>query len=259
MSGRLEGRVALVTGAASGQGAAEAELFAAEGAEVVLVDVSDAAGRAVTARIGDRATYHHLDVSSFEEWEMLAEILDARFGRLDVLVNNAGIGIGVCRLDEIDLADHHRMFDINVHGVFYGIRTMLPLLRRSGRASVVNTSSIDGLVGVMGMVSYSATKFAVTGITRSAALELGAFGIRVNSMHPGIIATPMVDSAPPETRRRLDTIMARQPIPRPGAAEEVARLALFLASDDSSYCTGAEFTIDGGHLAGPYRDPLPAT
>ena len=256
LRGRLEGRIALVTGGASGQGEAEATLFAAEGAQVIVADVNDDAGKAVAHAIGDAARFLHLDVSVYDQWVGVARDVDQRFGRLDILVNNAGIGVGPVRIDEIDLADHHRLFDINVHGVFYGIRTCLPLLKASGNASVINTSSIDGIAGVLGMSSYAATKFAVTGITKSTALELGAFGIRVNSIHPGVIATPMVKAAPQATQRRLDVLMARQPIPRAGTAEEIAKLALFLASDDSSYCTGAEFVIDGGHLAGPYRDPI---
>ncbi len=254
--GRLEGRVALITGGASGQGEAEATLFAAEGANVIIADVNDDAGTAVAHTIGDAAHYVHLDVSVYEQWLDVVREIDQRFGRIDVLVNNAGIGVGPVRIDEIDLADHHRLFDINVHGVFYGIRTCLPLLKVSGNASVINTSSIDGIAGVLGMSSYAATKFAVTGITKSTALEFGAYGIRVNSIHPGVIATPMVRAAPPATQRRLEVLMARQPIPRPGTADEIAKLALFLASDDSSYCTGSEFVIDGGHLAGPYREPL---
>jgi 3alpha(or 20beta)-hydroxysteroid dehydrogenase len=256
VTGRLAGKVALVTGAASGQGEAEATLFASEGAQVVLADVDDERGKSVADAIGPAAWYVHLDVSVYGEWLDTVQLVAARFGRIDVLVNNAGIGVGPIRLDEIDLADHHRLFDINVHGVFYGMRTCLPLLKTSGHASVVNTSSIDGIAGVLGMSSYAATKFAVTGLTKSAALELGPFGIRVNSIHPGVIATPMVRNAPEATQRRLDVLMARQPIARPGTAEEIAQLALFLASDESSYCTGAEFVIDGGHLAGPYRDPL---
>jgi len=256
MTDRLGGKVALVTGGASGQGEAEAMLFAAEGARVIVADVNDDAGKAVVHAIGDAAEYVHLDVSVYDEWLDTVRAVGERFGRLDVLVNNAGFGVGPVRIDEIDLADHHRLFDVNVHGVFYGIRTCLPLLKASGNASVINTSSIDGIAGVLGMSSYAATKFAVTGITKSTALEFGAYGIRVNSIHPGVIATPMVRSAPEATQRRLEVLMARQPIPRAGTAEEIAKLALFLASDDSSYCTGAEFVIDGGHLAGPYRESL---
>jgi 3alpha(or 20beta)-hydroxysteroid dehydrogenase len=256
LGGRLRGKVALITGGASGQGEAEAKLFASQGAQVIVSDVNDDEGKAVAHAIGDAAQYIHLDVAVYDQWLDAVREVEQRFGRLDVLVNNAGMGVGPYRVDEIDLAAHHRMFDVNVHGVFYGIRTCLPLLKASGNASVINTSSIDGIAGVLGMSSYAATKFAVTGITKSVAIDLGPFGIRVNSIHPGVIATPMVRNAPEATQRRLDVLMARQPIPRAGTAEEIAKLALFLASDDSSYCTGAEFVIDGGHLAGPYRDPI---
>jgi 3alpha(or 20beta)-hydroxysteroid dehydrogenase len=133
---------------------------------------------------------------------------------------------------------------------------VVPVMRDGSGGSIVNISSIDGIVGVAGMTSYAASKFAVTGLTRSAALELGRFGIRVNSIHPGVIASPMVEQAPPEVRERLDRLMAQQPIPRMGTPEEVAHLAVFLASDESSYCTGAQFVIDGGHIAGPYREGL---
>ena len=257
MGGRLAGKIALVTGAASGQGEAEARLFVAEGAEVIAADVNDDGGRAVAASIGPRARYEHLDVRNYDEWLAVVDGIEQRHGRLDILINNAGIAPKATLLDRIDLADHHRTFDINVHGVFYGMRSCLPLLKRSGAASIINISSIDGIVGVLGMSSYTATKFAVTGLTKCAAIEMGQFNVRVNSIHPGVIETPMVKNAGPAVQARLDVVLSRQPLPRAGTAEEVAKLALFLASDDSSYCTGAEFVIDGGHLAGPYRDPLP--
>ena len=145
---------------------------------------------------------------------------------------------------------------MNLDGVLLGMRAVVGPMQESGGGSIVNIASIDGLVGVAGMASYTASKFGVTGLTRTAALEFGRFGIRVNSIHPGVIASPMVDRAPPEVRERLDRLMAQQPIPRMGTPEEVASLALYLASDESSYCTGAQFVIDGGHLAGPYREGL---
>jgi 3alpha(or 20beta)-hydroxysteroid dehydrogenase len=180
----------------------------------------------------------------------------AAFGRLDVLVNNAGIAVPPTLLDEVALDDHRRILAVNLDGVLLGMRAVTETMRHQQAGSIVNIASIDGLVGVAGMASYSASKFAVTGLTRTAALELGRFGIRVNSIHPGVIASPMVDRAPAEVRARLDRLMAQQPIPRMGTPEEVANLALFLASDESSYCTGAQFVIDGGHLAGPYREGL---
>jgi 3alpha(or 20beta)-hydroxysteroid dehydrogenase len=256
---RLDGKVALITGGASGQGAAEAVLFSEEGATVIVADINHDDGHKVVASLPRDGLYLPLDVSDYDAWITAAETVGSRYGKLDVLVNNAGIppGGGVQRLDKISLEAHHRMFDVHVHGTFYGMRAMLSLLEASGSASIINISSIDGLAGVLGMTSYTGTKFAITGLTRSAAIELGPLGIRVNSVHPGIIASPMVTGAPPEARRRLDVILARQPIARAGMPEEIAKMALFLASDESSYCTGAQFTVDGGHLAGPYRDPLP--
>jgi 3alpha(or 20beta)-hydroxysteroid dehydrogenase len=254
--GKLADRIALVTGGASGQGAAEAALFAEEGAFVYVADVDAEHGVPVADKLGERGEFVPLDVADYVAWERAAALVADRFGRLDVLVNNAGIGVPPRLLHEMSLADHHRTIDVNLHGVFYGLRSMHEVLVASGNASVINTSSIDGIAGVLGMSSYSASKFAVTGLTKVAAIELGPHGVRVNSIHPGVIETPMVAGAPADVRRRLDTLMARQPIRRMGTADEIARLALFLASDDSSYCTGAEFVIDGGHLAGPYRDPL---
>lgn len=252
MSGRLEGKVAFVTGAAKGQGAAEARLFAAEGARVVVTDVDDVS--AVVDELGDRALGVALDVAEPDQWARAVDAAVEGFGRLDVLVNNAGIGIPPRTAVEETLEDHRRTMAVNGDGVYLGMRAVTPVMTAQGSGSIVNISSIDGLVGVAGMMSYTASKFAVTGMTRVAALELGAHGIRVNSIHPGVIATPMVDHAPAETRAKLDRLLERQPIPRMGTPEEVAYLALYLASDESSYCTGAQFVIDGGHLAGPYRE-----
>ena len=152
------------------------------------------------------------------------------------------------------IRDSYKVWAVNADGIYLGIRAVAPVMSAQGAGSIVNISSIDGLAGVAGMMSYTASKFAVTGMTRTAALELGPRGVRVNSIHPGVIATPMLDAAPPETLERLQRMLDRQPIPRMGTAEEVAYLALYLASDESSYCTGAQFVIDGGHLAGPYRE-----
>ena len=168
-----------------------------------------------------------------------------------MLVNNAGVGFTPRRLELEDPDEHRRTIDVNLNGVYLGMRAVTPVMTAQRAGSIVNISSIDGLVGVAGMTSYAASKFAVTGMTRTTALELGPRGIRVNSIHPGVIETPMVAAAPEETKARLKVVLDRQAIPRMGTPEEVAYLALFLASDESSYCTGAQFVIDGGHLAGP--------
>ncbi len=254
MSDRLAGKVALVTGAASGQGAAEARLFVAEGARVAVADIDDTGAARVAAEIGDAAIAIHLDVTDAAQWAAAVETSVAAFGALDVLVNNAGVGFTPRRLELEDPDEHRRAIDVNLNGVYLGMRAVTPVMTAQRAGSIVNISSIDGLVGVAGMTSYAASKFAVTGMTRTTALELGPRGIRVNSIHPGVIETPMVAAAPEEVKVKLKVLMDRQPIPRMGTPEEVAYLALFLASDESSYCTGGQFVIDGGHLAGPYRD-----
>jgi 3alpha(or 20beta)-hydroxysteroid dehydrogenase len=252
MPGRLAGKVALITGGASGQGEAEARLFAAEGARVVVTDVTD--GRPVAAALGDVAAFVPLDVSQEHQWRAAVDRALESFGRIDVLVNNAGVAFFPRSIDTEDLDEHRRLIATNLDGVYLGMRAVVGTMSAQRSGSIVNISSIDGLVGVAGMTSYSATKFAVTGMTRSAALELGPRGIRVNSIHPGVIASPMVRRAPAEVLERLRTVIDRQPIPRMGTPDEVAYLALYLASDESSYCTGAQFVIDGGHLAGPWRE-----
>jgi 3alpha(or 20beta)-hydroxysteroid dehydrogenase len=254
--GRLAGKVALISGAAQGQGAAEARRFAEEDARVVVTDIVADGARAVADEIGPAATALPLDVTEPDQWDAAVRGALAAFGRLDILVNNAGIGIPPRVLEDMTLEDHRRTMAVNLDGVLFGMRAVVPALRDAGGGSIVNISSIDGLVGVAGMTSYAASKFGVTGLTRSAALELGRFGIRVNSVHPGVIASPMVAQAPADVRARLDRLMAQQPIPRMGTVDEVADLVLFLASDERSYCTGSQFVIDGGHLAGPPREGL---
>ena len=253
MSGRLEGRVALITGSARGQGEAEARRFTAEGAKVAITDLRDVLGEQLAAELGPDTFYQQLDVTREDDWDAAVAATVERFGTLDILVNNAGIG-AFGTLEGLDLKTHHEMIDINLHGVYLGMRAAKAALVATGNGAIVNISSIDGIVGVLGMTSYSGSKFAVTGMTRSAAIELGPLGVRVNSIHPGVINSPMVQEAPPETRARLDRLMDMQPIKRMGEPHEIASLALFLASDEASYITGAQLVIDGGHLAGPWRE-----
>ena len=246
--GKLNGKIALITGAARGQGAAEARLFAEEGATVILTDVEDDAGAAVATEIGDTATYAHLDVASESEWQRLAADIEAQHGRLDICVNNAGI-LRLGPFEHTTLSDYESVIRVNQTGVFLGIRTSIPLMRKAGGGSIINISSIDGLVGMSFAPGYVASKFAVRGMTKAAALELGADNIRVNSIHPGGVNTPMLTGVQSEPREE-GSAFSRVPLGRVGEPEEVARLALYLASDDSSYSTGSEFVVDGGLTAG---------
>jgi 3alpha(or 20beta)-hydroxysteroid dehydrogenase len=246
--GRLEGKVALISGAARGQGAAEARLFVEEGARVVLGDVLDELGNELAAQLGDAALFQRLDVTREQDWRGAVDATTTRFGRLDVLINNAGIVRGGA-LEHTSLDDYLAVIEVNQVGCFLGMRSVIPAMRAAGGGSIVNVSSTAGLEGVRGIVGYVASKFAIRGMTKTAALELGHDGIRVNSVHPGAIQTPMLgqDDFDPE---RMKAIFGGQPIPRVGQPEEIARMVLFLASDESSFSTGCEFVADGGLLAG---------
>ena len=244
----LNGKVALITGAARGQGAAEARLFASRGAKVMLCDLLDAEGQAVAAEIGANAAYMHLDVTSESEWKQVVEATVARFGKLDVLINNAGI-VKVTPLEQCPTDEYLQVIQVNQVGVFLGMREVVEPMKKAGGGSIVNISSIDGLIGMTGGTAYCASKFAVRGMTKVAALELGKHGIRVNSIHPGGILTPMVTGAGlnPEL---AGEIFGKVPHRRIGQPEEIATLAAYLASDDASYSTGSEFIADGGLTAG---------
>lgn len=252
---RLAGKVALVTGAASGIGEATARCFAQHGARVIVSDICEAPGREVAEAIGGAAEFVALDASDADQWAAVVAAVRDKHGGIDVLVNNAGCGTGG-GIERETLADHKRVMDLNVTGVWLGMRSVLAAMDARGGGAIVNISSIDGLVGVEGLGTYVGSKFAVTGMTRSLALELGARNIRVNAVHPGIIATPMVQKNTGRSMARLEQAVARQPIARMGRPEEIAQAALFFASDESSFCTGASLVVDGGHIAGPFRDPL---
>ena len=252
---RLHGKVALVTGAASGIGEGIARKFVHHGAQVLVCDINDEHGNALARNLGSSATFLHLDATDPESWDEALAFAMKRFGGIDILVNNAGTGTGG-GIERETLAEHRRVLDLNLTGVWLGVRAALPAMDARGGGSIINISSIDGLVGVEGLSTYVASKFGVTGMTRSLGLELGARGIRVNSIHPGIIDTPMVQASPPASQARLDKAIARQPIRRKGTPEDIGNAALFLASDESAYCTGSQIVVDGGHIAGPYRDPM---
>ncbi len=249
--GKLDGKVALISGAARGQGEAEARLFVEEGGKVVLADVLDGEGAVVAKDIGDSACYVHLDVTSESDWAAAVELAKSKFGRLDILVNNAGIlKFGPIAMTSLD--DYRAVIEVNQIGVFLGMRAVIPTMVANPGGSIVNISSIDGLIGMGGGVAYVASKFAVRGMTKTAAIELGPVGIRVNSIHPGGVDTPMIrPEGSPLASMDLSAMMSKQvPLGRIAQPIEVARLALFLASDDSSYCSGSEFVIDGGMTAG---------
>lgn len=238
--GRLDGKVALITGGARGQGAAEGARFTAEGAAVYLTDVLADEGSKTASDIG--ATFLEHDVTSAEQWDaVVARIVDDH-GRVDALVNNAGI-LFWATMTETDLADWERIVSINQTGVFLGMRAVAPRMKAQRAGSIVNISSIAGLRGASVCFAYGATKWAVRGMTKGAALELGPYGVRVNSIHPGVIDTPMLAD------RSLEAMAARVPLGRPASADEVAMLALWLVSDESAYANGAEFVLDGGQTA----------
>jgi 3alpha(or 20beta)-hydroxysteroid dehydrogenase len=252
---RMNGKIALVTGGAQGIGEAIARKLAAHGATVVIGDIQRDKGAAVAAEIGVPATFLPLDVTDPENWSAAVAEVVSRHGGLDVLVNNAGDGTGG-PIEHQDIARHKAIVDLNLNGVWLGIRAAVPALAARGGGSIVNISSIDGLAGVTGLSTYVGTKFAVTGMTKALALELGDRGIRVNSVHPGIVDATYNRGMPPAAMERLRGAVARQPIKRMARVEEIANAVLFFASDESSYCTGSELLVDGGHLAGPYRDPM---
>lgn len=245
-SGRLTGKVAIVTGGAQGQGAAIAHAFVAEGARVVIADVADEPGRELAADLGEAAHFAHHDVSSADSWTALVADTDERFGPVNVLANNAGL----LRFGEIatgDVDDVELMWRVNQMGVFLGMRAVVPTMQDNGGGSIINASSVEGLAGMAGCTGYAATKWAIRGMTKCAAMELGGRGIRVNSVHPGMIDTPMTrvhggDAA-------MEYGASKVPMRRVGQPDDIAPVYVFLASDESGYMNGAELAVDGGVTA----------
>ncbi|HWF53287.1 MAG TPA: glucose 1-dehydrogenase [Solirubrobacteraceae bacterium] len=249
MSGRVEDKVALITGAARGMGAATARLFVAEGARVLLTDVVDDEGLALAAELGDRAAYTHLDVTDESQWEAALSVAEERFGAVTVLVNNAGI-LRAIPLTAMSLEEYQSVVDVNQTGVFLGMKTVVPGMAVAGAGSIVNVSSIDGLQGSPALLAYVAAKFAVRGMTRVAALELAGMNIRVNTVCPGATRTRMMD-CPDMAGIDIEALSNRMaPLGRMGEAHEVADAILYLASDAAGYITGTDLTVDGGTTAG---------
>jgi 3alpha(or 20beta)-hydroxysteroid dehydrogenase len=250
--GRLDGKVALITGGARGMGKSHVRHFVAEGAKVIFGDVLDDLGQAVAGELGEEnCRYLHHNVSSESDWAAaIATTLDT-FGQLDILVNNAGI-LRQVPITDMTLAEFKAVFDINAVGCWLGMKNAVEPMKASGGGSIVNISSIEGLTGAAHCTAYAASKFAIRGMTKAAAQELGEFGIRVNSVHPGGIVTSMIfQSAETLDAARGQRYFDAMPLGRFGKSIEVSRLVAFLASDDSSYCTGSEFIADGGILSGP--------
>ncbi|MBT9671482.1 glucose 1-dehydrogenase [Secundilactobacillus kimchicus] len=239
--GQLDGKVAIITGASQGMGAAHAKLFVAEGAKVVITDINAEKGEAYADELGENAIFVKQDVASEQDWQTVVAATLEKWGQIDILVNNAGITYSKSLFD-VSLADYQKIVNINQVSVFLGMKTVAAKMKEAGRGSIVNVSSLNGLVG--GAIGYTDTKFAVRGMTKAAALELAHYGIRVNSVHPGVISTPMIHQG--DTDAAVAEFVKSIPLGRIAEPEEVSKMVLFLASDNSSYSTGSEFVIDGG-------------
>ena len=245
--GRVDDKVAIITGGAQGMGAADARMLVAEGAKVVIADILDEPGQALADELGDAARYVHLDVSDEEQWQAAVDATLTAFGKVNVLVNNAGI-VQVAPLKSLDVDKWNRVLAVNLTGAMLGIKAVLGPMKDAGGGSIINVSSIEGMRGASWVHSYVASKWGLRGLTKSAALELAPDNIRVNSLHPGFIRTPMTKHFPDD--------MVGTPLGRPGKPEEVATFVVFLASDESSFSTGSEFVVDGGLITDvPHKLP----
>jgi 3alpha(or 20beta)-hydroxysteroid dehydrogenase len=235
--GRVDGKVVLISGGAQGMGAAHAKMLVGEGAKVVIGDILDEKGEALAAELGDAACYVHLDVTEAEQWDAAVTAAVDTYGTLTGLVNNAGI-VALGKIGKFDMAKWQKVIDVNLTGTFLGMQAVVGQMKAAGGGSIINVSSIEGLRGAPMVHPYVASKWAVRGLAKSAALELGPDNIRVNSIHPGFIRTPMTKHFPDD--------MVTAPLGRPGKSEEVSTFIVFLISDESSFATGSEFVMDGG-------------
>ena len=244
--GRVDGKVVLISGGARGMGAAHARALVAEGGKVVIGDILDDEGKALADEIGESARFVHLDVTEAEQWDDAVATAVDQFGSLSGLVNNAAI-VALGQIGKFDMTKWQQVLDVNLTGTFLGMQAVVAAMKAAGGGSIINVSSIEGLRGAPMVHPYVATKWAVRGLSKSAAIELGKFNIRVNSLHPGFIRTPMTKHFPDD--------MVTAPLGRPGQPEEVATFVVFLASDESSFSTGAEFIVDGGLITDvPHKD-----
>jgi NAD(P)-dependent dehydrogenase (short-subunit alcohol dehydrogenase family) len=255
--GKLDGKVALITGGASGIGEATVKLFVEEGAEVIVADVQDEKGKALSESLGSAAAYTHTDVSSESDVKGAVDAAVSSFGRLDCIFNNAGIGQGFIPVEEIENADYERIVAINLGGVFLGMKHAAPVMKRQGGGSIINTASVAGILAGNGGHIYSATKSAVIGLTRVVATELGESGIRVNAICPGGIITPIFAETANQSEDAdaimgvlEEAFMTVQPIRRAGMPIDIANAALWLASDESSFVNGTYIVVDGGATCG---------
>lgn len=241
--GRLDGKVAVITGGAGGMGKKHAEFFIREGAKVVIADLESSDGKTYADELGDQALFVSLDVTKEEDWKNVMSQTEEKFGPVSILVNNAGIVIQNS-IENTSLEEYRKTIYINQDGVFLGMKHVLPSMKKAKGGSIINISSIAGIVGGANNMAYTASKFAVRGMTKAAAAEFAEFGIRVNSVHPGVIRTPMTEQ---EGVKELIQEMEKDiPMKRIAEPEEITNLVLFLASDESSYSTGTEFIADGG-------------
>ena len=249
--GQLDGKVALITGGARGMGKSHVRRFLAEGAEVVFGDVLEEEGRKLAADLGGDVRFVQMDVTQEDDWRNAVETATTTFGALNVLVNNAGI-IRHKTIEDMSLDEFRRILDVNLVGQWLGVKAVTPAMREAGGGSIVNVSSTEGFIGAHGLAAYSASKFGVRGLTKAAARELGQYGIRVNSIHPGGVLTPLSlqDDVVAATADSADAFLKALPLGRMGKSKEVSGLVVYLASDDSSYCTGSEVLVDGGMLTG---------
>lgn len=237
-AGRVEGKTAIITGGAQGMGEAHVRMLAQHGARVVIADLNEQRGQQIAEELGDQVIYVRLDVTNPADWERATATANARFGEVSVLINNAGILL-LNRVDDVSPEDYRKIIEVNQFGVLLGMQAVIPGMKRAGGGSIINVSSTAGVVGMVDNFAYTASKWAVRGMTKAAALELAPYGIRVNTIAPGEVNTSMI--------AELDLDISDTPLGRFGDPKEIAYLALYLASDESGYTTGADHAIDGGY------------